>query len=549
MNKTPRPVTTLLILVLLQCGFAYAGPAEFAWSQFLRGPGSVLAAHRAESAGAGVAGLRNTPLFTSAHSEPRRELPANLPQKVEEVVSKWLELRGAPGVVVGIVQGDELVYAKGFGVADITFPARRLDPESLFHVASNSKPFVAAALLRLAEQGKIDLGAPVVRYLAYFELADPRYKQITVRQMMNHTSGMPDEEEFSWGDSVELDDGALERYVRSLKDKSLVAAPGSTFHYSNMGYEVLGDLISKTSGETFEAYMKEDVLAPLGMRNSTFLLAEVSRDHLTTPHTRRLRTEVSDIRPYTRIHAPSSTLYASVKDLANWAQMILNGGIFDGQAFLSPSSYQQFVTPTVETHWSGYDNQAALPWAVGTYRGHTIISHKGRDLGYGSMLALIPDRRLAVIVLGNSHFAPIAQITEATLDLCLGFEPAPPKVSVEYPIGKVLAEKGVDTAVEAYRGMEKKPSGDYVFSEDALRSLGRTLIRLGRLADAIRIFEFNLEQYPGSTRTLDSLGEAFVRLGDFKRGQQTYQKSLELNPDDEEAAEMLRRLRGMTAKP
>src|SRR5205085_10165413 len=105
-------------------------------------------------------------------------------------------------------------------------------PETLFHLASVTKTFVATAILQLAERGRLDIDAPVVTYLSYFRLHDERYQDITIAQMLSHTSGMPDTEEYGW-DRPEYDDGALERYVRSLGALSLIAAPGEKYAYSN----------------------------------------------------------------------------------------------------------------------------------------------------------------------------------------------------------------------------------------------------------------------------------------------------------------------------
>jgi CubicO group peptidase (beta-lactamase class C family) len=114
------------------------------------------------------------------------------------------------------------------------------------------------------------LNDPVIKHLPYFRLKDPRYKEITVRQMVTHTSGMLDVTNYHW-DKPEYDDGALERYVRSLDDKTLRWAPGKEFRYSNMAFEVLGDLVAKVSGKSFEEYVAENILEPVGMKSSTLL--------------------------------------------------------------------------------------------------------------------------------------------------------------------------------------------------------------------------------------------------------------------------------------
>ena len=161
-----------------------------------------------------------------------------------EIMTRW----GIPGLGIGIVEGNDIVYAKGFGVQSLDTGAP-VTLDSIFCVASITKCFVATAVLQLAEQGKIHLDAPLVLYLPYFKLDDERYPQITIRQMLSHTSGMPDLEESEYDELVahpEYDDGAAERYVRGLSSRKMSAAPGERFLYSNIAYNVLGELICQS---------------------------------------------------------------------------------------------------------------------------------------------------------------------------------------------------------------------------------------------------------------------------------------------------------------
>lgn len=136
--------------------------------------------------------------------------------------------------------------------------------------------------MQLVENGQVDLDMPVIKYVPYFRIADERYKTITVRQMLTHTSGMPDEGDYEW-DKPQSDDGALERYVRGLGNRNLRLEfePGSKFQYSNMAYEILGDLIAKVSGTSFEDYVRVHILEPLRMAKSTLLLKDADPKLMT----------------------------------------------------------------------------------------------------------------------------------------------------------------------------------------------------------------------------------------------------------------------------
>ena len=150
---------------------------------------------------------------------------------LHEIMTRW----NIPGLAVGIVKDNEIVYAKGFGVQSLETRAP-VTLDSVFCVQSVSKCFVATAVMQLAERGKLDLDVPLVQYLPYFQLDDERCRQITVRQILSHTSGMPDMEESEYVDLMwrpEQDAGAAERYVRNLRNRKLIANPGERFSYSN----------------------------------------------------------------------------------------------------------------------------------------------------------------------------------------------------------------------------------------------------------------------------------------------------------------------------
>src|SRR5579884_2633103 len=265
----------------------------------------------------------------ASEASTAERLQAALEPLIERVMGSF----AMAGLAVGVVKGDEILYARGFGVRDVA-TREPVTARTLLHLASNSKPFVATAVMQLVEQGNVALDAPVASYLPAFTMHDERYREITVQQMLSHTSGMPDEIDFHW-DAPEYDEGALERYVRGLADRSLIFAPGERFSYSNIAYEVLGALIAQVSGMPFERYMRQAILQPLEMNTSTFLKADVPTELATTPYICLPRLERSPVYPYHRAHAPSSTLHSSALEMCNWARAHLRRGAFGGKRILN----------------------------------------------------------------------------------------------------------------------------------------------------------------------------------------------------------------------
>jgi CubicO group peptidase (beta-lactamase class C family) len=349
-------------------------------------------------------------------------LVTELEPQINEAISKGR----VPGMAIGVVKDGKLIYAKGFGVSKLgeTTP---VTSRSLFHMASVTKTFVATAIMQLVEQGKIDLDAPVTKYLPYFKLNDARYTQIKIRHMLSHTSGIPDVTDYHW-DKPEYDEGALERFTRSFAGQKLIFNPGEKFAYSNAAYEMLGDVIAKVSGESFEDYVQHHILTPIGMKDSTLLVREANPQLLTTPHVEQGgKIVVSKIFPYNRAHAPSSTLYSSIEDMSRWAMANINHGELDGKQILKRETADLMTQPVVEA----LGVREGMAWFLANLQGHRLVLHTGGDTGFESRLILAPDDSLAIIGMTNSQLEThyLQQFTNAALKIMLGVQSSPATAS------------------------------------------------------------------------------------------------------------------------
>jgi CubicO group peptidase (beta-lactamase class C family) len=335
-------------------------------------------------------------------------------KKIDALVQSVLEKNNYVGVSVVVVKGNEIVYAKGFGVTSLE-THEPLQTYHNFHVASVSKTFVATAVMQLVEQGKIKLDNPLVKHLPYCSLQGVDFQKITIKQMLNHSSGFPDTDDYEWEKSV-ADDGAAERYVRSLGNEKLLCAPNTAFHYSNIAYDVLGDLIAKISGVSFEKYVKDSILTPLKMTESSFYYPEIKHNLRTMPHV-GIPATVSKIYPYNRMHAPSSTLNTSALELANWAIANLNKGVYKDKKILSPANHALMMTPTFKTDRDG--EEIGLSWFIRTIKGVKHVEHFGGDTGYGSVLTLLPEKNMGIIILFNSEEVECGDVRDKIRDILL----------------------------------------------------------------------------------------------------------------------------------
>jgi CubicO group peptidase (beta-lactamase class C family) len=342
----------------------------------------------------------------------------SLAERLDPLLNKAVEEQHIPGLAIGIVQNGQLVYARGFGVMEMGKTARPVTTQTLFHMASITKPFVATSLMQLWEQRKVDLDAPVKRYVPYFQLRDVRAAAITVRQMLTHTSGMPDVSGYEWN-KPQYDDGALERYVRSLSDRKLLWDPGTKFAYSNMAYEVLGDLVAKVSGQSFEDYVEAHILQPLAMISSTLLLRKADADKLAAGHTKGTLGSMKAVKhyPYNRAHTPSSNLHSNIDDMARWAMANLNRGELDGHRILQDSTY--------DVMWKQYAQRGetagvGISWFLAEVQGQKAVIHNGGDDGFVTRLVLFPNRRSAVVYMLNCDVCKPGAFDGAVRDAALG---------------------------------------------------------------------------------------------------------------------------------
>jgi len=457
---------------------------------------------------------------------------------LEEIVARW----GIPGLGVGIFEAGEIVYTRYFGVQSLDTRAP-VTPDSIFCITSISKCFVATAVMQLVERGKIDLDAPATVYLPYFKLDDERYMQVTIRRMLSHTSGMPDLDESEYDALIarpETDDGCAERYVRSLSGLKLAAAPGERFLYSNIAYNVLGDLIAKVSGQTFEAYMQENILLPAGMPDSTFLLADVERRRLAVPHLRTPETRVNPLYPYHRADAPASFLHSTISDMCHWGITALNGCNNNGRRLLSPASYDLMWTPVARWGYPPLYEDIGLGWTLGHFEGFKTVSHGGMGFGWTDFFTIVPEKQCGMALLCNDESLARSQITRALINAMLDREPHGGTVSWMIPICQALAEGGLPAARRRYAEIQDSP--EYYFDEDELLIPARQLVSVKKFDQAIEVLKLNLQVFPEHIETYTSLALLYLQQGAPTQAEDILRKALALKPDDVDVAAMLEKV-------
>ena len=466
-----------------------------------------------------------------------------LKKTIENFVKSVIDEFQIPGLAFSIVMDNTIYESKVFGVSNIE-TMQPLTSESIFHMASISKTFMATAIIQLVEEGKINIDEPLVNYLPYFRLNDSLYMTITIKQILTHTSGFPDVDDYEW-DKPQFDDGSAERYVRSISNKKMIAKPGDRYEYSNMSFDVLADLILKVSGKTFEDYVRENILDPIGMVESDFILDSINQDNRISGHEGILIPSVVDQYPYNRSHAASSCLNSNIIEMSNWAIVNINKGKINNHRILSRTSYDIMFKPLVNIPEGDYENadSIGLSWFIKNFKGNKVFYHGGGDIGFRSYIAIIPEKSIGVVIASNYGGTPNREVAFGILDIMLGFEPQMPKIPIQKIMLNHILERNVSVAIEEYYALKINGTQQYLFGEWMLNSLGYYLLNINRVNDAITIFSLNVKEFPDYANGYDSLGEAYMKTGQTELAIKNYEKSLELNPDNENAQKMLDKLK------
>lgn len=454
---------------------------------------------------------------------------------LSEIIDRW----GIPGLGVGIVDDGEIVYARCFGVQSLDTGVP-VSPDSFFCVASITKCFVATAIMQLVEQGNLCLDAPIVQYLPDFRMEDERHTQITLRQMLSHTSGMPDMDENEYDELVahpEYDEGAPERYLRSLASRGMIAAPGERFAYSNITYNVLGYLIAKRTGLPFEETMHKQVLRPAGMPESTLYFPDVPRDRLAVPHLRVPRMIVNPIYPYHRADAPASFLHSTVREMCQWAITCLSGGTHNGKHILSPSGFDEMWKPVAEWGFPPFYEHIGLGWTLGHFDGVKTVSHGGMGFGWTDFLTLMPEKNRGMVILCNEESSARSRTIRAVIHAMLEKEPIVSTVSWMVPITHALDSGGVPAAYACYDKI--KDNEAYFFEADELVDLTYQIQSVKQFNLAIEVLKLNLHVFPQHIPSYLPLAKLYRQTEQLGQAETILRQALAVQPDQADVLKML----------
>ena len=318
---------------------------------------------------------------------------------IDQIVRQEIDLQG-PGVAIAVVKDGKLVHNEGYGIANLEWhcPIR---PDTVFCLASITKQFTATAIMLLEREGKLRLDDPITTYLPDYPTHD---RTITITHLLNHTSGI---KSYTSLDNFMLDISKKDLSPGDLlvyfKDLPLVFEPGTHFLYNNSGYHLLGLIIEKIAGKSYEQFIQQHIFQPLGMHHSYYMRNEAiiprrASGYTKTPEGYRQSEYLNMLIPYA-----AGSLGSTVEDLIRWDAALREERLLDA------ATQEQMYTPLLLT--DGRTEEYGFGFRVTSYEGHRLVGHGGGIPGFHTFMARFLDDNMMIVVLANMPDIDVEKIT------------------------------------------------------------------------------------------------------------------------------------------
>jgi D-alanyl-D-alanine carboxypeptidase len=412
-------------------------------------------------------------------------LPAELSARVHAAIDSVMRATQVPSASVGIVRDGRVVYVAAFGKARLT-PPLAATPDMRYAIGSISKQFTVAAVMLLAQEGKLSLDDPVARWFP--ELT--RANEVTLRNLMSHTSGYEDYAPQDYTIPAWTKPTTAQAIVHEWATKPLDFDPGTQYQYSNTNFNIVGLIVEKASGQPFWTFLTSRVLDPVGLAHTN----DLDTQHDQLGPTGYFRHALGPLRPAI-MEAPGwyfadGEMAMPVRDLLTWDMSVMN------ETLLQPASYAAMETPM--TLKDGRQIGYGLGLSVARVNGHRVVSHGGEVGGFVAYNAVFPDDKVAVAVLTNQEASPAASAMGRAIAALLIPELAPGPASTDSTAAAEPFARRVLAALQQGR-IDRTlftSNGNFYFDQQAIGDYRMSLEPLG----SIRSFKQTATSLRGGMR-------------------------------------------------
>jgi CubicO group peptidase (beta-lactamase class C family) len=437
-------------------------------------------------------------------------MAAGVEQQIDQFIARYQELGLFNGSAL-VAEHGQVVLKKGYGLANMEWNIPNA-PDTKFRLGSVTKQFTATLILQLVEQGKLDLQAPVTRYLPEYPARNG--DRITIHELLNHTSGIPGYTEVPGFGELSRTPSDPAKFIDTFSHLDLLFAPGTHFSYSNSGFFLLGAILEKVTGEKYEKLLREHIFDPIGMHDSGYdstfpLLTKRAAGYDKTFDGKYRNTTYIDMT----LPFAAGSLYSTVEDLYKWDQALY------GDKILTEASKKRMFTPGLSNY--GY------AWDITKRDGVTIIEHGGGINGFNTIIWRSPESKRLVVLLNNTGGAPLNPMTNGISAILDGKTPSMPKQPGAVELYTTYQKSGLDAALREAR--EMKAGSQYDAGEGEMERLAGRLLSTGKTADGLKIAKTIAEQSPKSPGAASVLARAYEANGMRLEAIQAVSKSIELS--------------------
>lgn len=496
-------------------------------------------------------------IFLSSFSFPRH--PQSLPSRIDALVNEYAARHRFMGSVLVAEQG-RIILSKGYGLADVENNVPNT-PETKFMIGSITKQFTAMLVTQLAEKGKLRFDDTISDFLPDF----PKDigEKITVEMLLCHTSGLRLPEDIEDYYCASQKEDYLREFVKQMSVRGLHFKPGTNYRYSNAGYHILGLIIEKATGKTYEEILQEQILKPLGMSHTGCnKKGLVLKDGAVSCHV--LPDQVvtwSDRHSFDPgiIWFGSGFIYSTVGDLFKFSQALSSTRLLSKEyldvflkmrnpksRFLIPFMPRELVKEFYGTFGNGFAGEISVLEDPVTKEKQTLYWHDGTMYLFKSSHYHYSGREQIIVILSNSSF--LCENDEMTLKIYQLLNNRPLEhIHLRLPLLHYLEEDiethaGVKAAIDEYKRLKNDTINFIMPDEEDFLRIGRQLVERGDLDGALLVFQCILSEMQESGKAYDALGDVYVLKGDKEKAIRSFSKSLELDPDNSHAQEMLKKL-------
>ena len=453
---------------------------------------------------------------------------SKIPTEVKEYIQSRVDNQINVGIVVGFVDGDTIDYYSYGNTALQNGGA--VNKNSVFEIGSISKTFTATLLALKVNSGEMNLDDPISKYLPKTVKTPTRNgKEITLKHLVTHTSSLPRMPD-NW-DPKNLKnpfaDYTYENLYSFISNCQLKYDIGTKKEYSNVGMGLLGHILELQSGKTYQELVIENIANPLGMDDTRLVLTQTMKSHLAKGHDGLAETENWDIITL----GGAGGIRSSASDMVKYIQANINADTLDSKLHKAMALAHKSAFKSEEQN-----AEMALAWHIENGK---FLMHNGSTGGYCAMSAIDKEAKRGVVVLTNSN----ENVDAIAIKLMVpNYKLKLLKPSISKVLEKEIKDNGIDKGITFYKNTKAEKASDYNFEVEELNTLGYKFLAEDKKDIALALFKLNVAEFPNEANPYDSLGEAYLENGNQELAIKNYKKSLELNPANDNAREVLKSL-------